>query len=172
VRCCARRGRSSTLVELGQSTQEIRALQAIIEELLVIWSDGQSAQEGQELQARQLMHDLATRLDKLSDEIRHVDAERTGRLRQLGLMSVALAGLLFCGLSLGALRAEQRRRAAGRALVQSESRMRSTLTAMAEGSSSATHRGGCWTATRPPCNCWGRWPGRLRGPSWRSPGSI
>ena len=121
------------LAELGQSTQEIRALQAIVEELLVIWSDGQSAQEGQELQARQLMHDLATRLDKLSDEIRHVDAERTGRLRQLGLMSVALAGLLFCGLSLGALRADQRRRAAGRALVQSESRMRSTLTAMAEG---------------------------------------
>ncbi|KAB0584339.1 PAS domain-containing protein [Ideonella dechloratans] len=121
------------LVALTRSAQEIHALQAIIEELLAIWSDGQSAQEGQELQARQLMHDLTTRLDRLGDQVRAIDAERTGRLRQIGLLSVALAGLLFCGLCLGALRAEQRRRAAGRALVQSESRMRSTLTAMAEG---------------------------------------
>lgn len=160
------------LVTLTRSAQEIHAPQAIIEELLAIWSDGQSAQEGQKLQARQLMHDLTTRLDKLGDQVRAIDAERTGRLRQIGLLSVALAGLLFCGLCLGALRAEQRWRAAGRALVQSESRMRSTLTAMAEVSSFATRRAGCWTATRRPSSCWSRRPDRARGPSSSNPAST
>ncbi|MCO5977330.1 response regulator [Ideonella oryzae] len=121
------------LSQLSHSTEETRALQAIVEELLTIWNSGQSAQADQELQARQLMHDLSTRLDTLSAEVRAADAERTLHLRQIGLLSVAVAGLLFCGLCLGALRAEQRRREAGRALVQSESRMRSTLSAMAEG---------------------------------------
>ena len=121
------------LSQLSHSAEETRALQAIVEELLTIWNSGQSAQGDQELQARQLMHDLSTRLDRLSEQVRSIDAERTLRLRQIGLLSVAMAGLLFCGLCLGALRAEQRRREAGRALVQSESRMRSTLTAMAEG---------------------------------------
>ena len=121
------------LSALSRSPEEPRALKAIIEELLTIWNNGQSAQGDQELQARQLMHDLTTRLDALGAEVRKSDAERTLRLRQMGLLSVAMAGLLFCGLCLGALRADLRRREAGRALAQSESRMRSTLSAMAEG---------------------------------------